>query len=196
MNSAKTPQHSQQHVLLLTGVPGVGKTTVIRRVAEHLGAKRLGGFYTQELRQHGQRRGFRLLGFKGEQHIIAHVDFPKHHRVGKYGVDVSAIDAAVDTALVPDSAVALYLVDEIGKMECLSQRFVSAVGLLLSGDTILVATVAIKGSGLIAEIKARQDSLLWEITRENRNVMPERVLAWLAKLDIEVNLSNRHKMVD
>ena len=35
-------------VLLLTGVPGIGKTTVIRRVAGRLKGRRLGGFYTEE----------------------------------------------------------------------------------------------------------------------------------------------------
>lgn len=83
-------------VLLLTGVPRIGKTTVIRRVADRLKEKRLGGFYTEEIRGHGGRRGFRLVGFDGTERIIAHVDFPKVHRVGKYGVDVEAIDGAGD----------------------------------------------------------------------------------------------------
>jgi nucleoside-triphosphatase THEP1 len=43
----------------------------------------------------------------------------------------------------------------------------------------LVATVALKGSGFIAEIKQRKDSLLWEVTRENRDGLPARILAWL-----------------
>jgi nucleoside-triphosphatase THEP1 len=35
--------------LLLIGPPGCGKTTVIRRVVELLKARRLAGFYTQEI---------------------------------------------------------------------------------------------------------------------------------------------------
>ena len=45
-------------VLLLMGVPGIGKTTVIRRVAARLKGRRLGGFYTEEIREDGVRRGF------------------------------------------------------------------------------------------------------------------------------------------
>ena len=48
-------------VLLLTGVPGIGKTTVIRRAADRLKGRRLGGFYTEEIREQGDRRGFRLV---------------------------------------------------------------------------------------------------------------------------------------
>jgi nucleoside-triphosphatase THEP1 len=44
--------------LLLTSFPGCGKTPVLKRVAEHLGDRRLTGFLTLELRQHHQRVGF------------------------------------------------------------------------------------------------------------------------------------------
>lgn len=117
--------------MLLTGSPGIGKTTVIRRVAERLNGRRLGGFYTEEIREAGERRGFRLAGFDGTETVIAHVGFPKRYRVGKYGVDVGAIDAAV-SLLAVDAATECYLVDEIGKMECLSERFVEAMRALLN----------------------------------------------------------------
>ena len=50
--------------LLLTGFPGCGKTTVLERVAKHLGDLRLAGFVTLELREHGQRVGFEAVGTK------------------------------------------------------------------------------------------------------------------------------------
>ena len=56
---------------------------------------------------------------------IAHVGFPKTHRVGKYGVDIGVIDEAAEL-LTPDAGLDIYLVDEIGKMECLSARFIAA----------------------------------------------------------------------
>src|SRR5512134_938001 len=117
-------------VLLLTGVPGIGKTTVIRRVADRLQNREIGGFYTEEIREDSDRRGFRLVGFDGSEGVIAHVDFPKVPRVGKYGVDVEEIDEAADR-LSLDPAAEIYLVDEIGKMECLSDPFVSALQALL-----------------------------------------------------------------
>jgi Domain of unknown function (DUF1902) len=42
-------------------------------------------------------------------------------------------------------------------------------------------TVALKGSGFIAEVSQREDSLLWEVTRENRDGLPTRILAWLER---------------
>ena len=169
-----------RHILLLTGRPGVGKTTVIRRVADGLQGTRLRGFYTEEIREHGERQGFRLIGFDGEDRVIAHVDFPKAHRVGKYGVDLTAIDSAA-SLLSYDPALRLYLVDEIGKMECLSARFVTAMRKLLAGDIPVAATVGLHGGGFIAEVKRLMQCLLWEVTQDNRNEMPSRILAWLTE---------------
>jgi nucleoside-triphosphatase len=162
--------------LLLTAVPGAGKTTVIRRVAEQLAGETLAGFYTEEMRVRGERRGFRLVAFDGKEAVIAHVEFPKTHRVGKYGVDVAAIDAAVETALAPRRGLALYLVDEIGKMECLSERFVARVRELLAGRVPVVATVAKRGAGFIAEVKRRDDCEVWTLTRVNRDVLPFEII--------------------
>jgi nucleoside-triphosphatase len=164
-------------VLLLMGVPGIGKTTVIRRVAARLKGRRLGGFYTDEIREQGDRRGFRLVGFDGTERIVAHVDFPKVHRVGKYGVDVEAIDVAADRLGLDPAEI--YLIDEIGKMECLSDRFVGGMRALLAGPQPVVATVSLHGSGFIEEVKRREGAVMWEVTRANPDNLSERVFEWL-----------------
>jgi nucleoside-triphosphatase len=146
-------------VLLLTGAPGIGKTTVIGRVAERLKGRKLGGFYTKEIREGGERRGFQLVGFEGTGRVIAHIGFPKTHRVGKYGVDVGGIHEATDL-LADDPAVQVYLVDEIGKMECLSERFVTAIRTLLIGPKPVVATIALRGGGFIAEAKRTEGAVI------------------------------------
>ncbi len=166
-------------VLLLTGRPGVGKTTVIRAIAPSLAGERLGGFYTEEVRSGSTRRGFRLVTFNGREAIMADVALRTAHRVGKYGVDVAVVDevAAAELAV---RAGAVYLVDEIGKMECLSSTFVGAMRRLLDSRATVVATVAQRGSGFIAEVKQRKDTELWEVTRANRDELPRRILEWLA----------------
>lgn len=166
------------HVLLLTAAPGIGKTTLIRRVAERLHGRRLGGFYTAEMRERGTRLGFRLVYLAGPERVIAHVALETGHRVGKYGVDVVAIDEAA-AALAPDPSVDAFLIDEIGKMECFSTRFCAAVRALLDGRTPVVATVAIRGGGLIAEVKSAKQCDLWEVTHANRNDLPARIVGWL-----------------
>jgi nucleoside-triphosphatase len=173
-------RENRPHVLLLTGTPGIGKTTVIRRAADRLSGNALRGFYTEEIREKGERRGFRLVSFDGTTHIIAHVDFPKRHRVGKYGVDVETLDNAA-ALLRPDAKAQIYFVDEIGKMERLSERLVAAMRVLISSGVPVVATVGSRGGGFIAEVKRTPTCELWQITRANRNNLPARILSWLAE---------------
>jgi len=79
-------------VLLLTGAPGSGKTTVIRRLAAALQDSRLAGIYTAEIRTpDGERMGFRISTFDGQEAVMAHTRIGGPLRVGKYGVDASTI---------------------------------------------------------------------------------------------------------
>jgi len=171
------------HVLLLTGAPGIGKTTVIRRLAALLASRTLGGFYTAEIRERGVRRGFQLVAFDGSECLLAHVDLPGPPRVSKYGVDVAALDASAPELLAPGSGIEVYLVDEIGKMECFSLRFISAMRVLLDSGNAVVATVARSGGGFIAEVKRRDDVEIREVTRDNRDRLPAEIVDWLAARD-------------
>ncbi len=167
--------------LLLTGVPGVGKTTVIRRVVESLGDRPMRGFLTDEVRHGGRRTGFEITTIDGQSTILASVDLPSPHRVGRYGVDVAAVDRIVASTLHPINPDDLVVIDEIGKMECLSEAFVTAVRRLLESPQSLLATVALHGGGLITEVKQHPASELWQITVANRNDIPARVVQWFQR---------------
>ena len=169
-------------ILLLTGAPGVGKTTVLRKVAGGVPGWKVAGFYTEEMRSADDERcGFRLMCFDGRIGVMARVDFPGPHRIGKYGVDMEVIDALAPAALSLDQAADIYLVDEVGKMECLSERFIAAMASLLESGKPVVATVALHGEGFIDKVKHRPDVQIWQVTRANRDALPADILAWLTK---------------
>jgi len=162
----------------LTGRPGVGKTTALRAAARKLAHVDLVGFYTEEIRAGRERQGFRLVTFVGAQAIIAHVDLPPP-RVSKYGVDVATIDRFAATLRGPGDSPAVYLIDEIGKMECMSAAFVDATRRLVESGRPLVATVAERGGGFIAEVKRRRDVEMWTVTQATREALPDRIVAWV-----------------
>jgi len=167
--------------LLITAAPGAGKTTVLRRVVEALASPLVRGFLTDEIRERGQRVGFRIQTLDGRTATLSHVHLHASHRVGRYSVDVGVLDQIVGSTLIPDAGTMAFIIDEIGKMECLSPRFASAVAQLLEGDAPVVATVALRGGGFIAEVKARLDVETWEVTRANRDSLPAAILRWLTE---------------
>jgi len=167
--------------LLLTGRPGGGKTTIVRRVADSLVDRRIRGFVTEEIRVKGERQGFRLETFDGRSALLAHVSDRSGPRVGKYGVNVPALEEVVDAALDPNAGADVYLVDEIGRMECLSERFIDAMTRLLDSGRPVVATIARRGGGFIEDVKRRSDVEVWPVTRSNRDELPGKILSWFRR---------------
>ncbi len=168
-------------ILLLTGAPGVGKTTLMGRLVAALQDRRLGGFTTEEMRESGQRVGFRILPHRGGGPIMAHVDRRGSPRVGRYGVDVQAIDRMAQEHLAVDPQTEIYLIDEIGKMECYSTEFVRRMQELLDSQKPVIATIGRQAGGFMTTVRHRPDVELWEITRSNREELVDRVLTWLAQ---------------
>ena len=162
--------------LLLTGHPGVGKTTIILAVAHGLADLHPAGFYTQEIRHHGIRQGFRLVTLDGRELVLAHVRHASPKRVSRYGVDVAGFERVLTQLNLPGSVASLIIIDEIGKMECLSTRFVEDVEALLDSRTLVIATVALKGGGFIEAVKRRADCRLITATRENRDDLPQTLM--------------------
>jgi len=156
--------------ILLTGLPGCGKTTAVMSILARLDRKKVAGFYTQEIRERGVRKGFRWKSLDGAEGTLAHVDIRGPRRVGKYGVDVAGFEKSVVPILNIDRTGAkLFVIDEIGKMECYSEKFVVAIYRLFDSDRSVLATVAQKGTGLISEVKNHPAAKLFNLTRQNRD---------------------------
>ncbi|NOX54454.1 MAG: NTPase [Planctomycetes bacterium] len=175
--TAPSSRSSSPVRLLLTGPPGCGKTTVVCRVLEQLAGWQIAGFYTRELRQKGRRVGFEAVTPDGRRVLLAHRNSQSPRRVGRYGVELGRFESLVaDQLLRPSARVDLYLIDEIGKMECLSSQFVTAVRRVLASPVPLLATVTQKGRGLIAEVKKASGVELLQVTRQNRDAMPQQIV--------------------
>ena len=157
-----------RRIILLTGLPGCGKTTLVRSVVERLGDLRLAGFFTQELLGADDRRvGFEAIGLNGNRANLAHVQSKSKIRVGRYGVELEGFERLLSEELDGDCDADLFVVDEIGKMECYSRRFVDLVQQLLDGETRVLATAAMRGGGLIQKVKQRQDVDLITVSAGN-----------------------------
>lgn len=155
-------------VFLLTGRPGTGKTTLIKKTLSLL-ILQAGGFYTEELRVAGIRKGFKIVTLDGSEAVLSHCDFKTEIRIGKYGVDLQALEgvgvASVNQAIADAE---LIVIDEIGKMELLSPKFREAVLKSLDSGKKMLATIMLNPNPFADDIKQRRGVKLVQVTVENR----------------------------
>jgi nucleoside-triphosphatase len=165
--------------LLLTGPPGCGKSTLIERVVEQIDT-RMTGFLTREIRSNRARVGFEIVTMAGDRGILAHVNLKSTVRVGRYGVDLDALERIAVPSMIPTKPDEMVIIDEIGKMECLSPLFRDTLERTLDSSHSVVGSIAGKGDRFIEGIKKRPDVELILITTRNRDGLPGRLLEALA----------------
>jgi nucleoside-triphosphatase len=155
-------------VFLLTGRPGTGKTTIIRETLSFIKLK-AGGFYTQEIREGGVRKGFKIVTLDGKESVLSHVDFPRSYRVGKYGVNLDNLEnigvISIEEAI---NNCALIVIDEIGKMELLSMRFRDVVSRALVSNKPVLGTIMESSDPYADGIKMCSSVKLLTVTPANR----------------------------
>jgi len=165
--------------LIVTGKPGVGKTTLVKEAVWPYRQK-VGGFYTEEVVEGRQRLGFRLRTFRGEEGLLASKRMASPHRLNKYGVDLAVLEtlgiASVRKAL---DGKALVVIDEIGSMEMMSAAFRATVLECLGGPKPVLATIRQGAQPFTDSIKALDRTKLRALTRENFGQVREEVRAWV-----------------
>lgn len=164
---------------LITGKPGVGKTTLVQKIIAQMRSVNMAGFCTAEIRPGGTRTGFGLQGLNGERRTLAHVDIDSPNRVGRYGVDTAGFEKFLETLDLLNPDVELIVIDEIGKMELFSSRFRSLVCDVLNSDKQVLAVVPLKGGEFIRQIKQREDVRLFEVMHANRDRLPKLIVEGL-----------------
>ncbi|KAK2167213.1 hypothetical protein LSH36_31g06006 [Paralvinella palmiformis] len=152
--------------IVLTGPPGVGKTTLIHKTCQGLqkAGIKVQGFYTEELREKGRRIGFDVVTLDGHRGQLARIISDEPGSSRQYKKDTPPV----------------YVVDEVGKMELFSQRFVQAVrDLLAKPSSTILATIPIpKGRPIafVEEIRSNREAVVFQISRENRDHILEDII--------------------
>ncbi len=156
--------------ILITGMLGVGKTTLIKRLCIVFKEFNPVGFVTSEITEDGNLTGYEVANLYGDSKVLAHVKLKSKVAVGKYKVDVKGFDEFLEKTFSRDKKTGLYFIDEIGKMACESRKFSKTIVDLLNMERPLVATIAEKGTGLISDIKKREDVRIFEVNEHNRDL--------------------------
>lgn len=163
----------------ITGMPNVGKTQTLVKVIEFLQGSgyTVEGMVTEPILEKEKRVGFYIRDWQtDEKEVFAHVDFDSKDKVGDYGVDLSILEkigvSAIEKAIADDD-VDIIIIDEIGKMEMLSERFCEVVIEALDSDKPIMVTLHKKSrTPLLQDVRRRDDIRILEVTPVNRNLLP------------------------
>ena len=161
--------------ILLTGRPGIGKTSILKEIIDILKLD-AGGFYTKEIREGGIRKGFEIITLSGKRGILAHVDCKSPYRVSKYGVNTKDLEniatPAIEEALRNKECI---IIDEIGRMELYSPKFCSLVRKALDSEKKVLGTIQARHNEFLDSIRERGDTKIMEVTFENRKRIIEEI---------------------
>ena len=171
----------KKRVLLITGSPGTGKTSVLLKTIDALKARgySVGGVISREARAGWTRVGFEILDLgSGRRGWLAHVNRKVGPRVGKYGVNLEDLEDIGASAIVNAAEnFDVVAIDEIGPMELFSEKFKEAVKKAVECGKVVVGVVHWKARDrLIEEVKNREDTEILEVTSENRNKLHETIV--------------------
>ncbi len=166
--------------VIITGRPGVGKTTVFSKTIELLRDKGItvGGFVCPEIRRGGVRVGFDIIDIlSGECSPLARVSGPNLPgvcvaKVGKYCVLEDAVTVgckAIDVALRAADVVGI---DEVGPMELKLAKLRRCMERILKNPQVIALIVLHRRlASNIGNLVKGEHRLFW-VTEDNRVELP------------------------
>jgi len=159
----------------LTGPPSSGKTTIIKKVLSKLEGKTT-GFHTEEIKKNNKRMGFLMKTLDGKEGLLGHENIKGRFHIRRYGVSIENVETLAVPSITPQSEDEIIIIDEIGKMECFSEKFCEAAVKALNAKNVVLGTIAVGGTEFIREVKDRKDIRIYEVTAQNRDELPEQLI--------------------
>lgn len=156
--------------IIITGLLGAGKTTLIKRLCIVFKEFNPVGFVTNEIMEDGTVAGVAVANLYGDSRVIAHTKLKSKVSVGKYKIDMKGFDIFLDQTFSREKKTGLYFIDEIGKIECESKKFTKIVLDLFDAKKPVIASVTDRGTGIISDLKKREDVKIYEINEQNREI--------------------------
>lgn len=177
-------------IALITGKPNTGKSTAVRKIIDQLGSLRCCGLLAEEILKDGERVGFETAGIScGEKIVLAHKELEKTWAVEDFGIDLTSLERLAakefETGL-KDEKTRFIIIDEIGRMQVMSERFRQLLDQVAESSKSLIATICYEDEiEYIRDFKNREDVRLFVLNKEDRDELPLSVCGYVCNDDEE-----------
>lgn len=166
--------------ILLSGPPGVGKSTLLRKLYAGIPSDDVAAILSGEIRVDGHRQGFTIQSDRGAAGILASPELPGEPRFGtvmpngqrRLGLSLTHLEAVVCREIelrLPQ--VRVVILDEIGPMQAESARFRHLVERLITSTVFVVASIGLQDHDWLASLRNDPRFPLLEVSRRNRDLV-------------------------
>jgi nucleoside-triphosphatase len=162
--------------VFITGPPGIGKTAVIRRLLKDLTPLIVRGFFKEEIIENNVCKGFRIVTLDFQDQILGHVFIEGPHRVSGFGINVEGFENLVLPQLTISKEVDLFVLDAIGPMECISQKFCEQVKKIMNSSIPMIATLVGSETPGTLRLSSRKDVAILQVNHKNKEYIWKNIL--------------------
>lgn len=160
--------------ILLSGIPGVGKSTILKNLIKTLNLKKIKVCIVEEIRNNEKRSGFNVKYIPSEKESLLASKTLKLSDIymSDYSVNLDAIEQEMIPFMKEMTTTKendLLIFDEIGRMQNLSSHFIKAVDKLLESKNDLLATIVYDDEPWARKYKDDKNNFLITVTLSNRD---------------------------
>jgi nucleoside-triphosphatase len=167
----------------ITGEPKTGKTTLLKDLIKELRKRglKVGGFISPEERHHGTRTAFHVMDVESKKkEVLASVD-GDGPKISKYHVNIKAFESIALPAMRNVDSYDVFVIDEIGRMELKSKKFINMMDKVFDSPTPVIAALhrdfvkryAVSGETLKLTI-ANRNSVYYKLLRNTKGSLKKR----------------------
>lgn len=140
----------------------------------------IGGFYTEPIMAGRIRRGVRIFTFDGQERMLAQKGLKSNLFLGKFGLDLNALEnVGVPALKLGLMTKQLMVIDEVGMLESMSERFKDTVQEVLDSDKPVLATLRPGAKPHSDMIKKLGDCRILTLSSSNYAAIKQQVRKWL-----------------
>lgn len=166
--------------ILLTAKKGVGKSTVIQKFIDRY-KDPVNGFVISRMKdRNNENQGFVAQTFDGRMEIFSHKKLVKSKYIigDNHNVDLDVVDnflvPEIEKGLLNPSN--LIVIDEIGRMEAFSEKFLDVVKEAINSENNILGTIVYEDEPWSIEFKKDPRVKIIEVTLKNRDHLVDELL--------------------